>query len=163
MADAKTNNVVMTITIPKESSRVYAMNLIHWSAAKKMKEIDSEALLEKRMNLKAGTTRDDLKQTIIAKADEMMKAEATDQATDWGLEQPQIRKIHQKILDSKIEDLYKAALNKAMMECDEEQRRKEQLKTEKDDLDNEISKMQPEELLIATIDNIKKEITKIKQ
>ena len=34
------------------------------------------------------------------------------------------------------------------------------LKRKKDDLDNEISKMQPEELLIATIDNRIKEITK---
>ena len=53
LADAKTNDVVMTITIPKESSRVYAMNLIHWSAAKKMKEIDCEALLGKMHELES--------------------------------------------------------------------------------------------------------------
>ena len=53
LVDAQANDAVLTVTIPKGSSRIYAMNLLHWSIANNMKDTYHEALLEKRMKLKS--------------------------------------------------------------------------------------------------------------
>ena len=113
LIDAQNGDVEMVVQIPKGSTRARAMNIIHWEAAKKIKKIDHEALLEKRKNLKAGTSRDCIKSAIISKVNEMMKATAAEKAKEWGLEEPQLKTINQNVMEARIEDLYKKALEKA--------------------------------------------------
>ena len=75
----------MVIHIPNGSARARAMNIIHWEAAKKIKKIGHGALLEKRRNLKAGTSRDCLKHANITKVNDMLKATAAEEKTRSGV------------------------------------------------------------------------------
>ena len=42
----------------------------------------------------------------------MLKATAAEKAKEWGLEEPQLKTISQKVLEARIEDLYKKSLEK---------------------------------------------------
>jgi hypothetical protein len=79
LIDAQNEYVSMVIHIPKGSSRARAMHIMHWEAAKTIQKIDHEALLEKRRNLKAGTSRDCLKHANITKVNDMLKATAAEE------------------------------------------------------------------------------------
>ena len=80
LIDAQNDDIQVVVKIPKGSTRAKAMNIIHREAAKSIKKIDHEALLEKRKNLKAGTSRDCLKGAIVSKVNEMLKATAAEKA-----------------------------------------------------------------------------------
>ena len=149
-SNSKENDYVISIKIPKGSSRGEVMMMTHWWTSRLIKQIDLEALREHRDRLAPGVQKEVFKNACRQCAREFLEKSA---AVAPGLQPPQMDNIDVSNVDSKAEQLYNKMMAKISKEIDDEDERKVKEESNKRKLDEAIAMKQPANLLMEVIDS----------
>lgn len=107
----------VSITIKKGSTIREAMKRIHWECSLMMKRLECESLIAYVEKLKLAAHVNTFKSTCMSTC---AKATSSDSYEKLGLDKPLAEKIHQDLLDSKIQELYQRSVDRVKKKVEDD-------------------------------------------